>query len=411
MRLFKTSCLLGLLATACLIQPNPAYNDTEVGTDTDGDTDPGTDSEGVFVECSEQNGSFCYGGTLCFALDGRASRNTTGDFDGDGDLDVIVALPLANLIQGMRNEGDGVLVPQFSRPVGGGPVDVVFLPSADTPRLAVASRDVDRVSIFTLRDQIAEEPLRYDVAPQPIRLRSIDVTGDQLDDLVVATRVGAGFQVLTATPDGGFEVGPLISVGETPADFDVGDLDADGDMDVVIANNEGSVSIAYATSPGVFEEEIVLIPVVADPGGADGSDLADFSSVAVADLNNDTILDIAFGVGTVNALYLLHGNGAGFEPTQSVPAGQEPHSIVATEVNGDGIIDVGISLGGGKSVQLFAGEMPASFETSSSVPLIDVGVALSFADLNGDALPDVLSTIGIIPQLCVAFSDEMVLPM
>ena len=118
-------------------------------------------------------------------------------------------------------------------------------------------------------------------------------------------------------------------------------------------------------------------------------------SVAVADFNGDGKLDLAVPVYSIFTSYsdmnILLGNGDGtFSPGPVVPlTGQNVNNAVVADFNGDGKLDLAISLPDANEVQVLLGNGDGSF--TPILPMAANGVSvIATADLNGDGKPDLV---------------------
>ena len=66
--------------------------------------------------------------------------------------------------------------------------------------------------------------------------------------------------------------------------------------------------------------------------------------MAVADFDADGNLDLAMTNSTSDSVSVVRGNGDGsFQTAQSFAAGDGPTSAAASDVNGDGVLDLVVS--------------------------------------------------------------------
>jgi len=127
----------------------------------------------------------------------------------------------------------------------------------------------------------------------------------------------------------------LHSVGEEPMGVVVADISRDGRLDIVTANRDDrSVTVLYG-----------------QPSGGQGG-RRDFATgtrpqvVAISDFTNDGWPDLAVGGGGSrnNRVEMLRGTGGGaFSLTDSYVVGVGPSSIVAEDLNGDGVEDLAVA--------------------------------------------------------------------
>lgn len=119
-----------------------------------------------------------------------------------------------------------------------------------------------------------------------------DINDDGLDDIAIATATGIRIYI-NATADNAFEVDfDLVQIGTTQniTTLKFSDLDGDGDKDIVFAANNQPISW-LENYEGVYDPAIPLISVVYDT-----------QAIAIADMNNDQLLDIVLGNDGVNSI-------------------------------------------------------------------------------------------------------------
>ena len=107
---------------------------------------------------------------------------------------------------------------------------------------------------------------------------------------------------------------------------DLGDIDKDGDLDVITCSNlDKKVTVHFNTGKGIF-------PRTQSYAAGNYN-----RAVVVADLNKDSLLDIAtVSVSDMKVNWLLNNGSGGFLPMKSVAAGGGfPHDIQAADVNQD----------------------------------------------------------------------------
>lgn len=140
--------------------------------------------------------------------------------------------------------------------------------------------------------------------------------------------------VLLGQANGTFRTMTSTSVpGRAPRAMVVGDFNNDGIPDLVIGNEDGTLTLFLGDGTGRFNSVREIAP------------LESVISISVADFNNDGILDIAVSDWRASSVTVLLGAGNGsFAHTWSFPLrmrGTTPH-IAAADFNGDGIPDLAV---------------------------------------------------------------------
>lgn len=273
---------------------------------------------------------------------GAIARTLVFDADGDCDDDVAV-VPVTGPAELWRQDGDG----QYAPWPGAFPASAAFaaLASGDVDR----DGDVDLVagagSVLALLRNDGAGRFTEDTGAMPLGVVSDvtalalgDVTGDGHPDVVVG-QGGAGpapNRVLANDPAGtGFFApapGILPDVGERTSHVVLADLDADGDLDLVVAGAGAPIRLYVNRGDGRLEDRsFVRLPTV-EP--------ADVADVAVGDLDGDCLPDLLFAPLGGGAVTLWRGTGtAAFAPAP-LPAEAAGARVAVGDAEGDGRQDL-----------------------------------------------------------------------
>ena len=224
-----------------------------------------------------------------------------------------------------------------------------------------------------------------------------DVNGDGNPDLVVANQSAdssggnGSVGVLLGNGDGTFRSAvPYASGGYQTQAVALADLNVDGKLDLVVTSccgARGVVGVLLGNGDGTFQ------PVVTyDSGGFYAL------TIAVADLNHDGHPDLMVANANSLSVGVLLGNGDGtFQAAVSYGAGgiDFTSSVAVGDVNGDGNPDLLAvnedSTNLNSSVGVLLGNSDGTFQTA--VPYVSGGTgadSVSIADLNGDGVLDLV---------------------
>jgi hypothetical protein len=223
--------------------------------DGDGDLDLLTANQtSNTVSVRLNNGAGIFGGGSEVAVDAYPTRVTLGDLDGDGDLDLLVAT-YSGWLNVRLNDGTGAFRPGASVRAqvstndaalgdvdGDGDLDVLatnFVPAAVSVRLN------DGAGNFS-------GTLELPTTAQPQALTAGDVDGDGDLDMLVTSGSTSSAQVYLNNGRGAFGASQVVPVGIGPYNATLGDVDGDGDLDLLTANIYSYVSLALNNGQGRF---------------------------------------------------------------------------------------------------------------------------------------------------------------
>jgi outer membrane protein OmpA-like peptidoglycan-associated protein len=163
--------------------------------------------------------------------------------------------------------------------------------------------------------------------------------------------------------------------------LDIGDIDKDGDIDVVTGSNlDGLVTVHYNDGKGRFDKNQSY------PAGKYNR------AVAVADLNEDGWLDVAtVSVQDMQVNWLLNNGKGGLLPKKSTPAGGGfPHDIVSGDINQDGHPDLVTVTNSDGMVNVHFGDGSGNFTGAKRFPVEAKPRSVLIADINKDGIPDLI---------------------
>jgi uncharacterized delta-60 repeat protein len=329
-----------------------------------------------------------------------------GDVDNDGDLDI--AATEGALVEILFNDGKANFTSGGT--FAGGPGGCIFADMDNDGYL-----DLVVVNVTTSPSQItvrlnngsgnfATTLGPFNSATDYSVINVGDVNGDGYLDIVAANNNGGSISVLLNNGNGTLALRLDYSTGgSVPNGIALGDVDNDGDIDVVVTNNGShTVSVMLNDGQGAFP-----LPSVSTLSGTwiAFTNSATPTSVALGDVNGDGYLDIAVvaeGIaGMIGSVDVRLNDGMGGFTNSApgspflVPSPDNSSAMIAlADVDGDGDLDLatGRRTGGALIVRLNDGS--GNFSASavgSPYPTIGGTFGIASGDLDGDGDVDFIA--------------------
>jgi hypothetical protein len=308
------------------------------------------------------------------AEDLRTGRRVNADF-GEGSLDG----PLPRMLTVSRS-GTIAWVVEDTAPSYGTSADLVVLPSVGG-RPAVAMLDGDGVSLVRGRgDGTFSEPTLL-VAKEPghkwDELQAADLDGDGTSDLVIGAK---GFlELVPGQADGSFAAPQALPGPRLTGRVKAGDLDRDGRTDIVVTNR---LRIAVLRGLGGFA---FSAPIVTETGGR-------YPRSPIADIDGDGTPDMLVAFDEYAGLAFMHGNGDGTfgASTTLIPDRDDQFlGITVADLNRDALPDVVCHNGNTGGTTVLIGRGGGTFAPPAAVGG-KVAMLAAVADVTGEGNADIV---------------------
>ncbi len=169
-----------------------------------------------------------------------------------------------------------------------------------------------------------------DTFQQATGIATGDFNMDGIPDLAVTDPAANTVTILLGNGDGTVTPGATFAVGKTPVTIVEADFNGDGIPDLAVTNGfDPTISILLGVGDGTF---VVQPPRSVNPAP---------TTLNVGDFNGDGIADLAVG-GQPGIILLGKGDGTFTNSTQfdTAPTGSDTNALAVADLNGDGLPDI-----------------------------------------------------------------------
>jgi hypothetical protein len=405
----------GSFATATTFSSG-AVNPTSVAVadfNLDGKLDLAVSNISGSVSVLLGNGSGGFGAPSVLSTAGGADEVVTGDFNFDGKPDMAVARAFSNGVSIFLGNGMGGFGARTDFPAG---TTCFSLRAADFNGdgkldIATANFGSDNVSIL-LGNGMGSfgAPTNFPVTagsnPRSIRAGDLDQDGDI--DLVTANAATAGISVLLNNGSGSFGAATNYSTGADPRELSIGDLNGDGKPDLAVTNSgASSVSVLLGNGSGSFAaatnfsvNDSVRTVVAADLNLDGKLDLVMRSATAVSPPpSRQNVAVLLNTCSAVSCSDIAFAEAMGSPYSQGTGATTDPFHATSGDFNRDGKPDVAIANFGTNNVMILLGNGSGGFSVASGSPFASgsTPVSLTVGDYNQDGKQDLAVANGFFP--------------
>ncbi|HEV2379546.1 MAG TPA: FG-GAP-like repeat-containing protein [Terriglobia bacterium] len=332
--------------------------------------------------------------TSAFATGTNSQAIISGDFNGDGKLDVAEANYTDNTISVFLSNGNGTFGSAITTPTGSGPDALVAGDFNGDGRLDLAVADGNASNAISIL--LGNGDGSFEPAPgSPLSTQTVDpdwmgvadFNGDGKLDLLAVSQMGSTLSVFLGNGDGTFRVTSVLPfAGKGPVAVAIGDFNGDGKLDLVQVNHtDNTVAILTGNGDGTFTP---LKTTAATGKGPQG--------IVAADFNGDGKLDLAVTNQTDKTVSVLLGNGDGtFQSGVTYTVGTSPNGIAVGNLTANGVLDLVTSNQGSNTISVLLGKGNGTFGSHMDYAAGTSPSGLAVADFNGDGLLDLAVADGL----------------
>jgi len=299
-----------------------------------------------------------------FAVHGfQSGRNVVDAYEGTGSW--LVRAPVAR---------GGTFFP-------GEEVEVTLTTGLGGPRYTVARY---RVAAAGGSGTFPSKTLAFGIDSNVSGVAVGDLNSDGRLDIVAANEDSSTVSVVL-NPSGD-TFGPSVpftryTTGAAPNSVALGDLDGDGDLDMVTADFDGhTVSVFFNQGDGTFESPTTYQET--NP-----------ALVALGDLDGDGNLDMVIARSSQTSVRLNQGDGT-FGPRTTYSSDNRAWSVALGDLDGDGDLDMVVGNYGSSSIWVRLNNGDGSFGAQTSYSVGNYPRHLALGDLDGDGNLDMVVAHG-----------------
>ncbi|MBI2424045.1 MAG: VCBS repeat-containing protein [Candidatus Hydrogenedentes bacterium] len=297
-------------------------------------------------------------------------------------------------------DGMGALEQTGIRGFDSGTVDILATDINNDSRMDLLSTSISKNTVVVVPGETAglATELRIPVGRRPREVHTADLNRDGEPDGIVVNFDGNDLSLLFSTADGFWAMERRLAVGDIPRSAAVGLVNSDAFLDIVVTRlNQSQAALFLGNGDGTFQT--VRTIALRAPGN---TERAEPRSIALGDMDKDGDIDIVTGNANTNTVAIVLNNGAAtFAPAVEYFAGTFPLAVKLADLNQDTHLDVVVANGQNPAtsvttaprVNTLFGVGDGTLDAASRVAYttLDSPIDMAIADVNGDGDLDVFT--------------------
>ena len=317
------------------------------------------------------------------------SDPVSGDFNGDGHLDIVARS--GQTLRLFENDGEGGFPSSSERPLehtvrGVGVYDLDGDGSDDIAIVMSSIKNdevVSQLAVFWGGDQgLSKTPTVITVGDSPISLAVGDFNGDNRGDVAIGNETSSQIVLVWNRGERAFEVGSPALYWLKPTFISAGDFNGDTVLDLlVVGERQTGVFVGDGEGDFTAADSFVLTQTTRTAAVGDFDDDGDLDVAIATGLSPFTLIDTPLTV-------LLNDGKATFVAAQSFRLPTVPQSLDAADFDSDGKVDLAASNLDSVEILVKSSEEPPISLGTSNFPAVGTDGGAAFFD--GDSLVDVL---------------------
>ncbi len=291
-------------------------------------------------------------GSAAFTLDSAYEASSqpydvvAGDLDGDGDVDLVVALQSSDSVLVLANDGSGGFSELGHYPSGDRCQAVTLLDFNGDGLLDIATANYDADSVAVLANLgggAFKRMWRFATTMSPVCVASGDFDSNHLIDLAAATKFGPKVEIWL-NDDGTLQPDSSYTIDYQAWRMVTADLNGDRELDIVTVSWNDCISVLLNNGDGTFASHLT-------------DSVQQYPRyLATGDIDGDGDQDIVISTHLSNELVVMTNDGNGSLTVDSAyGTSGAMQGIALADFNGDGILDAAAIDWNNNTLEIFTG--------------------------------------------------------